>query len=73
MTDVASIFETLGGPAKVARILHVGVSTASEMKRRGSIPVRWWPPLIEAGSEKGVTAETLVAAHSNDPREGDAA
>ena len=45
----------------MARVLDVGISTASEMKRRKSIPVKYWPKLVDAG--EGITYEQLVAAH----------
>jgi hypothetical protein len=61
MQSVTTIFEALGGPTKMARVLDVGISTASEMKRRKSIPVKYWPKLVEAGA--GITYEQLVSAH----------
>jgi hypothetical protein len=67
MSSVSTIFESLGGPTKVARILGVGFTTASEMKRRGSIPVKYWPKLVEACETEGindVNYERLVAMHS---------
>jgi uroporphyrinogen-III synthase len=65
MNTVAEIIDRLGGGANVARILAVGPSTASEMKRRGSIPPAYWPALLasEKGREIGLTAETLMLAH----------
>lgn len=67
MQSVSYIFETLGGPTKVARILGVGFSTAMEMKRRGSIPVKYWPKLVDACHSVGaqnVTYDQLVELHS---------
>lgn len=60
------LFEQLGGPTKVARILDVGFTTASEMKRRGRIPVKYWPKLVDACREGGidVSYERLVAMHA---------
>lgn len=60
------LFEKLGGPTKVSRILGVGFTTASEMKRRGSIPVKYWPTLVAACREDGleVSYEQLVAMHA---------
>ncbi len=63
MNNVGSIFDELGGPAAVARILNVGTSTASEMKRRGSIPVRWWPQLISAAPDK-LSPKVLMQANA---------
>lgn len=67
MQSVSSLFEQLGGPTKVARILDVGFTTASEMKRRGSIPVKHWQRLVTACQSEGiegVTYEQLVAMHT---------
>ena len=68
MHSVSSLFERLGGPTKVARLLDVGVTTASEMKRRGSIPVRYWPKLVsacEAHGVFGVDYKRLVEIHAS--------
>jgi hypothetical protein len=67
MTSVADIFSALGGPTAVARILGVRPSTASEMKRRGSIPAEYWRDLVLAAERKGVRgidAATLAEIHA---------
>lgn len=67
MQSVSSLFDQLGGPTKVARVLDVGFTTASEMKRRGSIPVKYWPRLVAACHAEGVndvTYDLLVAMHT---------
>jgi hypothetical protein len=67
MQCVSSLFEQLGGPTKVANILGVGFTTASEMKRRGSIPVKYWPQLVSACDAQGISGvsyETLVNMHT---------
>jgi hypothetical protein len=67
MQSVSTIFETLGGPTRVARILDVGFSTASEMKRRGSIPVKYWPQLVAACESQGIEGinyQRLVEIHT---------
>jgi len=53
MKTVSDIFDIFGGNASVARILGVGPSTASEMKRRESIPVEYWPDLVAEGRRVG--------------------
>lgn len=61
------LFDCFGGASSVARLLGVGASTASEMKRRGSIPVHYWPRLIEGATERGicgVTHEALTTVHA---------
>jgi predicted fused transcriptional regulator/phosphomethylpyrimidine kinase len=64
METVHNIFDTFGGSSAVAKALGVGQSTASEMKRRASIPVKYWPALVEAASEQGlndITVERLAS------------
>ncbi len=69
MVTVPDIFEKFGGPTAVAAALEVRTSTASEMKRRGSIPVKHWPKLIDAARERGiegVSADTLTRIHAGE-------
>lgn len=63
---IPGLFDILGGPAGVARILGCGNSTASEMKRRRSIPVDYWPDLLasERGKAIELTADDLVRLHT---------
>lgn len=65
MKCVSEIFDEIGGSGQMARALDVKPSAASEMKRRGSIPVRYWPQLVEACRARGVdvTYEQLVNLH----------
>jgi len=72
MQTVDDIFEALGGTSAFGRALGLRQSTASEMRRRKSIPVWHWRKLREAMQEAGkpIDFETLVAIHtekSNDP------
>lgn len=67
MNSVPLIFDALGGPARVAAALSVKPSAASEMKRRKSIPVKYWPKLVAACAAEGVEGvnyERLVKIHS---------
>lgn len=67
MDSIPSIFDALGGPGRVAKLIGVKPSAASEMKRRRSIPVPYWPSLVEACASlgfDGLTYETLVKLHS---------
>lgn len=68
MQTVDDIFAELGGPAEVGRIIGKSTEHAASMKRRRSIPVDYWPPIIEAAREKDkpITYETLVAVHTSD-------
>jgi len=65
MDSVNDLFQKLGGPSEVARILGCGTSTASEMKRRSSVPIRYWTTLIqsERGRDLGLTSDLLVHVH----------
>lgn len=66
MNSLRDLVGEFGGTTAFAAAIQVNVSTASEMKRRGSIPVRYWPSLIAAAEERGLalTYDTLVAIHS---------
>jgi hypothetical protein len=70
MTTVPQIISLLGGNTRVAAVIGKGASTVSEMKRSGSIPVRYWPALLEEARAQGVAldSDTLVAANTA-PRE----
>ena len=65
MRTIDEVFERLGGTGLVARLIEVKHSAASEMRRRASIPVRYWPQLIEGARAAGVTIDSdmLVAIH----------
>lgn len=46
--------------------IGVAYGTAKAMRRRGSIPVAYWPALIAAAKERGIediTYKSLVEAH----------
>jgi hypothetical protein len=65
MNTVHDIFDTFGGTGAVARIINVKHSAASEMRRRQSIPVKYWPSLIEQARATGVAldSDALVRVH----------
>lgn len=65
--SVPDLINRFGGNAAFAAVIGKAPSTASEMKRRGSIPVDYWPAVISAAADKGisgVTAEWLMWAHA---------
>jgi hypothetical protein len=73
MKKVSDIFDAVGGPAQMARLLNLKPSTSTEMKRRQSIPARYWEPLVEgckAAGIRGVNYSVLAAAHSHKARTG---
>lgn len=70
---VASLIDAFGGPTAFGRVIGKNPSTASEMKRSGSISVDYWPKIVAAAAERaisGVTYETLTLMHTSAaPRE----
>lgn len=66
IASIEELFSALGGPTEVGRIIGKGASTASEMKRRKSIPVSHWSFLVSAAAERhipGISFETLALMH----------
>lgn len=66
MNTVNDIFQGLGGTGAVAKGIGVGHSTASEMRRRNSIPVKYWPDLVEYAQSVGnqqIDNDLLVRIH----------
>ena len=61
MKDIDAIFEAIGGTGKAAVALDIKPSAASEMKRRGSIPVRYWSQLIAICGARGIDGVTYEA------------
>ena len=73
MENVADIFDAMGGTTSMARILSVGVSTASEIKRRGRIPAEYWRDIIRAAQKRGnteITADLLMELHARESAAG---
>lgn len=69
MHPIDRLFQALGGVTAVADVLGVGQSTASEMRRRKSIPVRYWPALLDAWKVRepdSASYEALVSMHSRE-------
>lgn len=67
MESINAIFDELGGSGKVAVLLGVKPSAASEMKRRQSIPVVYWPTLVDACKDRGIRGvnfDVLVNLHA---------
>ena len=67
LRTVANVFDALGGTTAVARALGVGTSTASEIKRRGRIPVEYWEELIGLARKlcvRGLDADALMRIHA---------
>jgi hypothetical protein len=66
MNNVSDLFEKFGGIGGVAAAIGCNYSTASEMKRRKSVPVAHWPALIASprGREIGLTSDELLRLHA---------
>lgn len=67
MNNVSDIIEALGGCSSVAKAIGRGASAVSEMKRRGTIPVTYWPAITAEASRKGlpITNDKLVEVHTD--------
>lgn len=69
ISSIADIFEIMGGTTSMARVLAIGVSTASEIKRRGRIPAEYWRDIIRAAARRGhpeITADLLAQLHARE-------
>lgn len=69
MNTVEDVFLSFDGTSALASALQVKLSAASEMRRRGSIPVRYWPRLVDAARERnvdGISYDVLVHIHAPD-------
>lgn len=70
MDTIRGLIDALGGPTAFGNAIGKKPSTASEMKRNGSISVDHWPKIIASAAErgiKGVTADFLMRLHHPEP------
>ena len=61
MMTIEQIITALGGPTEVGRICGFDRNPGArghDMKRRQSIPVRYWPAIIQHAKRKGITGIT---------------
>lgn len=56
---IPDLIDAFGGSAKFSRVIGKNPSTASEMKRNNSIRVIYWPAIIEAAPDHGISGVTL--------------
>ena len=71
METIETIFQHLGGASGVGRAIGKSTEHAAAMRRRRSIPLRYWPKVIDAAQAKGVTIdEALLVAIHNRVEEG---
>jgi len=59
ITDLQSVFTAFGSNVKLASVLRVGPSAVSEMKRRNNIPVEYWPSIVDAARDLGLSELTM--------------
>lgn len=75
MLMVREIIDALGGPTEFGRIcgfVRNPGARGSDMGQRGSIPVTYWPRIVEAAKAAGLAIDndTLVHAHQRSGVEG---
>lgn len=58
MQTFGDLFDKFDGPARVGQAIGVSTIHAANMKRRGSIPPRYWPRLVQAATERGISEVT---------------
>lgn len=76
MKTIDDIFDAFNGPAEVARIIGKRTEHATAMRRRGSIPVVYWPSLFAVAKARGIsgiTYDALVAVHAERAKPSEAA
>lgn len=62
MQTVGDIIDSFGGNSTFARVLGLkGASTASEMRRRGSIPGEYWHQIATIAASQGIKGVDLPA------------
>lgn len=66
MRTLEEVFDDLGGPSKIGQVLGISTEHAATMKRRGSIPARYWHELIKAAKRRGIdiSPEELTRIHA---------
>jgi hypothetical protein len=73
---VSELIDAFGGPTEFAKVIDKNPSTASEMKRSGSIRISYWPMIVRAAPNcgiRGVTLESIALMHLPTQRRGAAA
>jgi len=69
-TAVSELIDAFGGPTEFSKVIGLkNPSTASEMKRSGSIRTRYWPAIIAAAPDygiDGIDSDRLMRMHCDD-------
>lgn len=72
MESVAEIIAALGGPTAFGVICGFSKNPGargSDMRQRGSIPVVYWPRIVEAALARGIEINNDVLVQAHLPRE----
>lgn len=76
MKSVREIIDALGGPTEFGRICgfskHPG-ARGSDMRKRSSIPVAYWPGVVEAAKARGIAIDNDVLVRAHQPVASEAA
>ena len=54
MQSFSEIIDSFGGQADFANILGTTQQNVSQMRKRNSIPSRFWPATVRAATERGI-------------------
>lgn len=68
ISDIIEAFETDANFGRACGVERNPASRAADMRRRESIPVEYWPRLIEAAAALGrddLTSDVLVRVHAD--------
>jgi hypothetical protein len=71
MQNVADIFAAWPSDADLARDIGLSYPTVASWKQRGSIPVAYWRPIIQAAGKRRhpeITADLLLELHAREPK-----
>jgi hypothetical protein len=71
MRTIDEIFKAFDGPAELARVIGKRTEHATAMRRRGSIPVAYWPRIVNEAQTRGIDGlnyDALVAIHAERPK-----
>lgn len=68
MQTLEDVFREFGGPSKVGQALGISTEHAAAMKRRKSIPPRYWAALVRVAKERGlpVSYDALAEIHAQE-------
>jgi len=74
LRTISALIDAFGGASEFAKIIGRGASTASEMKRSGSVRVEYWPKIIRGAAERkipGISLKTLALMNLESRRRPD--